>query len=103
MHDLVMPASYTLVAEDEMVYLDGGNELLDSVASFVAGIPAAVVSNTGVVLQSVWASVKNVTFGFAYMAIDDLLNPKFQGTMIAIGLLMLCTGTLLPESFGKTN
>jgi hypothetical protein len=100
MHDLLMPASYTLVEEEEMVYLDGGNDLLDSAVSFVAAIPSFVVSATGAVLGSVWASAKNITLGMVYMAIDDLLNPKFQGTMVALGVLLVCSG-VLPEIFAK--
>jgi hypothetical protein len=34
------------------------------------------------------------------MAIDDLLNPKFQGTMVALGVLLVCSG-VLPEIFAK--
>jgi hypothetical protein len=111
MHDLLMPANYTLVDEEEMVYLDGGNDLLDSAVSFVAAIPSFVVSfaaaipsfvvsSTVSIAESVVASARNVFFGMIYMAIDDLLNPKFQGTMVALGVLMLCSGAL-PEIFSK--
>jgi hypothetical protein len=107
MHDLLMPANYALVDEEEMVYLDGGNALTDSAASVVAAIPSVVaaipsfvVSATVAIAESVVASARNVFFGLIYIAIDDLLNPKFQGTMIALGVLMLCSGTL-PELFGK--
>jgi hypothetical protein len=100
MHDLLMPANYALVDEEEMVYLDGGNDLVNSAASFVAAIPSYVISAAGAIAENVAISTRNIFLSIIYMAIDDLLNPKFQGTMVALGVLMLCTG-VLPEIFAK--
>jgi hypothetical protein len=97
-HDLLMPASYTLVAEEEMIYLDGGGEFLDSAIDFAASIPSLLVSFTGNLLYSIWAAAKNIVLGTLYMAIDDLLNPNFQGTVLALGVLALCSGALFPKN-----
>jgi hypothetical protein len=107
MHDLLMPANYALVGEEEMVYLDGGIDLVQSAATFVSNIPsyvaaapAFIVAAADAVADSVVASARNVFFGMIYMAIDDQLNPKFQGTMLGIGVLLLCSG-VLPDIFSQ--
>lgn len=84
-----MPASYAVVAEEEMVYLDGGVSFSD-----IQLVGAAVATVAKEIWDVTWFSIKSCARSFVEIHLDDLRNPKFQAVLAVTSLAAILSFVL---------
>lgn len=80
---MTMPANYTVVDGEEMMYLDGGGQIAD----VVGAVTSSIVSGTVTFFQVIGDSLKSCARSFVEITMDDLSNPNFWGAVALTGAL----------------
>lgn len=93
---IMLPASCSVVAEEEMMYLDGGAQVVPSTASLTAGIASSVANFCG----AFWDALKGLGRSFVEITLDDLRNPNFQAAVLTVSILAVASCLL---GAGGTN
>lgn len=84
---IMFPSNCAMVAEEEMVYLDGGAQAVPSAASISTSIVSGIAAFCGVI----WDSLKSCARSFVEITLDDLRNPNFQGAVLTVSLLAIAS------------
>lgn len=84
---IMFPTNCSMVAEDEMMYLDGGAQAVPFASSLLAGIASSVANFCGVM----WDSLKSLGRSFVEITLDDLRNPNFQGAVLVVSLFAVAS------------
>lgn len=82
---IMFPADYASVAEEEMVYLDGGAQAIPTISDVASGI----VSSIAVFCDVMWDSLKSCARSFVEITVDDLRNPNFQAAAALTSLMAI--------------
>lgn len=81
-NSLSLPSNCALISDEEMVYLDGGVQVLPASSSVLGGVASFAVA----FCQVIWDSLKSCARSFVEITLDDLRNPNFQAVLAVVSV-----------------